>query len=194
MIPYKKGKRGIIFLDERNGQKIIIKKKNPQAAVDTLSNEAEFLKILNKKNIGPKLISFDGIELRMEFIEGELIGDYIENNDKNNIKKIIIKILDQCHTMDKLGINKFEMTRPHKHIIVRNNEPVMIDFERCRQTEKPKNVTQFLQYLSSKKCSENLKIKSIVIKKDAQIQLSKAYKADISRKNYENIIKWALKT
>jgi len=49
-------------------------------------------------------------------------------------------------------VNKFEMHHPTKHILIKAGKPsrktvVMIDFERCRWTEKPKNVTQFVQFL-----------------------------------------------
>ena len=190
MIPYKKGKRGLIFLEERKGKKVIVKKKNPKAAVDTINNEAEFLKILNKHNIGPKLLKHDVSSITMEFIDGTLIGDYFENekNNKKEIIKMIIKILEQCRQMDKLGINKLEMTRPHKHIIVRDDAPILIDFERCRKTEKPKNVTQFLQFLTSTNISKKLEKNGIVIDKDNVIRLSKDYKSNMNRVNFERII------
>jgi len=50
--------------------------------------------------------------------------------------------------MDKLGINKEEMHRPLKHIIInQKGKVVLLDFERCYLTEKPHNVTQFGDFL-----------------------------------------------
>lgn len=196
MIPFKKGKRGIIFLDNRNGAKVIVKKKNPSASVDTLSNEAEFLKLLNKHNIGPRFISFDGESLVMEFIDGMFIDEYLENSDRKKMIKIINNVLEQCYTMDKLGITKFEMTRPYKHIIVRNrkdginnaDESIMIDFERCRNTAEPKNVTQFLQFLTNSTITKTLSDKGIKLNKDEIISISKEYKNDMSIENLEKIM------
>ena len=181
MIPYKKGKRGIIFLDGDT----IIKKKNPKAEVDTLQNEITFLKILNKHNIGPKLIDSSEDSVKMEFIDGVLIGEYFEKETKENILKVIKDLLEQCYKMDQLGISKFEMTRPHKHIIVRDNKPVLIDFERCRKTEKPKNVTQFLQYLTSENISNLLRTKSINLDKKIIIEELINYRS--GKENFDKI-------
>ena len=69
------------------------------------------------------------------------------------------------------------MTNPYKHIIIdKNNNPVLIDFERCRYTEQPKNVTQFLQYLTSGNVETIFKKKKIKINKAKVMQLSKIYK------------------
>src|SRR3989344_8569931 len=53
-------------------------------------------------------------------------------------------------TLDLLKLNKEEMHHPHKHIIVdRKGKPSLVDFERARIVSRPKNVTQFCQYLRS---------------------------------------------
>ena len=87
----------------------------------------------------------------MEYIKGDRILDYLKKANKTQKIAILTKILDQLYIMDKLKINKLELTNPYKHIIVRNNEPIQIDFERCIYTNSPKNVTQFIQFLSSGK-------------------------------------------
>ena len=70
--------------------------------------------------------------------------------NKNNIKKILEKIFDQCFIMDKLGINKFEMHHPYKHILINKDKVTFLDFERCRFTEDPKNVSQLCDFIISK--------------------------------------------
>ena len=140
---FAKGKRGHIYLEWDNGRNVIVKKKNPNSKTDTLSIEAKFLQIVNKYNIGPKIINFCGEEIVMEFIKGDFILDFIEKNNKKDVMGVLLKIFEQMFILDKLGINKFEMTHPHKHIIVRKKEPILIDFERCRYSEKPKNISQY---------------------------------------------------
>jgi len=54
----------------------------------------------------------------------------------------------------------------------------MIDFERCYYTEKPKNVTQFCQFL--------LLINKI---KPEAIEILKKYKKDESEENFKRILK-----
>lgn len=66
-------------------------------------------------------------------------------------------MLCQCFALDLMGVNKEEMTHPHRHIIVHRSTqqqqgPVrwrctFVDFEKCSSTKKPKNVTQLCQVL-----------------------------------------------
>ena len=148
---YKKGKRGIIHTTDYKGKKIAVKSKNPKSeALSRIEIEASFLKKLNKKEIGPKFLFFKNNCLGMEFIDGIFFQDYIEKEDKKQIKKVIENLLNQLYTLDKLKINKEEMHHPVKHIIIRKDMPYLIDFERCHYTEKPKNMTQFIQYLTGR--------------------------------------------
>jgi len=103
----------------------------------------------------------------------------------NNPKPVILDVLKQCRILDKLKINKLEMHNPHKHIIIENNKPFLIDFERAYETEKPKNVTQFCQFLMSKKVRSILKYK---INKKRLIGLLKKYKDNETEKNFNEII------
>lgn len=53
--------------------------------------------------------------------------------------------------MDRMGVNKEEMTHPHRHIIVSRKRGgsdwrcTFVDFEKCQHSKKPKNVTQLCQ-------------------------------------------------
>ena len=185
---YAKGKRGIIY---KKG-KVCIKAKNPDAAVDTLENEARHLQILNKKRIGPKFIKYKGRKLYREFVEGVKIKDFLEQEkDKRKIINVLKQVLKQCREMDLLGVDKKELTNPYKDILItKQDKAVMIDFERCRETKKPKNVTQFLQYIARNK--EVLKNKGVRIDKKELIKLGKKYKSQ-EEKSFDKIIRFISK-
>lgn len=139
---FAKGKRSLVYKFKKDNQELILKIKNPDSeAVNRLKNEANYLKLLNQSKIGPKLVDKGKDYVVMEFIKGKFLKDLKLN------KKQIIEILKQCRIMDKLRINKEEMHHPFKHILINRNKITMIDFERCYETDKPKNVTQFIQYL-----------------------------------------------
>lgn len=142
-----RGKRGIVYLEESKGKKVVVKMQRQDITVHTLENEARWLKILNKQGIGPKIIGFSNGKLAMEYVEGEPLQEWYKEASKVERKRVIKSILSQCRTMDILQVNKLEMHNPVKHIIVRKTKPVMIDFERCKKTPNPKNVTQFCQFL-----------------------------------------------
>lgn len=153
---FSKGKRGLIYVSKHKNLKYVIKEKNPAASVDTVENEALFNKKLNKIGVGPKFFFFHIKKnfLVREKIEGDNIYDWLSNsfpNKKKKFKKIALSILAQCREMDSAGINKQELTHPDKDILIdKKGVPWIIDFERCRSTNKPHNVNQFCDFLTRK--------------------------------------------
>ena len=92
--------------------------------------------------------------------------------------------------MDKLRINKQEMSHPQKHIIIeKSNNPALIDFERCKYTLNPSNVTQFCDFLSSTNIIATLKNYKINIDKNELINEAIQYKKHQNNKNFNDIIK-----
>ncbi len=150
--PYTKGKRGLIYTFTKNKKKIALKIKNPESkAENRIENEIKFLKILNKYNIGPKLLFNGKNYFCYKFIEGKTLKEYMKN--KKPSKNILSIITKQCRIMDSLGINKKEMHKPLKNVIITKKEnPVLVDFERCCFTKRPKNTNQFKQFLRRLKC------------------------------------------
>lgn len=177
-----RGKRGLVYTGKYKNKKIAVKVKRKESeAVERIQNEIFWLKKLNKKNIGPRLVFHNQNYLAYEFVEGDFIMDYIEKNKskKQKIKSVLKKVFHQCFEMDRMGINKEEMHHPRKHIIVKYPKVTLIDFERIHQTEKPKNVTQFVQFVSS---IRNLN-------KNKMQKLAQAYKKEMTQKNLKKIIK-----
>lgn len=182
-----KGKRSIVYTGNFKRRKVVMKVEKKTQAQNRIQNEINFLKILNRHNIGPKLIEEGEDYFLCEFIEGKLILDYISEENKVKIKRVIVEVMKQCRAMDKLKIDKKEMHYPVKHIII-GKKVRMIDFERCRKTLTPKNVTQFGQFLMSKKVNDLLKKKGISIdKKDLQ-KLLKEYKKGYKESLFKKII------
>jgi HemK-related putative methylase len=182
---YGKGKRGIITVEND----VCIKEKNPDAKADTIEKEAFFLKKLNEIGVGPKFISYKDGKLKREFVEGKQLKEFLEEEkDKKRILEVFEKVLLQCFEMDKLNINKQELENPYKDIIITKDYKVfLIDFERCRFTTKPKNLTQFLQYIA--KVSYILKERNVNINKEELITLGKEYKKEINKEKLNKIIK-----
>ena len=148
MIYLNKGKRGIVYLIREKGRDVVVKKERPgSVALCALENEARWLKTLNAYGIGPRFIrSSDGV-IVMEYIKGEPFVEWYPKHRGKEGQHVVQEIFSQCRVMDTLGVNKLEMHHPVKHILIRKGKPVMIDFERCKRTLKPKNVTQLCQFL-----------------------------------------------
>lgn len=144
---FAKGKRGVVYTAVCKNKKVAVKMERKESgAVCRIKNEANFLKLLNKHCIGPKLLFAEDSFIVYEFAGGVPIKEFLLKSKKENICKVLKAVFGQCLAMDKLRINKEEMHRPAKHIII-GRKVVMIDFERCHFVKEPKNVAQFLQFI-----------------------------------------------
>jgi HemK-related putative methylase len=171
---FASGKRGLVYTGILHKRKVAIKVKNPKSeAKESIKNESKVLKTLNKHKIGPRYVAKGHNYLIYDFVEGEYIKDWLPKNNKAKIQKVFKDILKQCHTLDKLKVNKEEMHHPLKHIIIDKNI-VMIDFERTHKSKSPKNVTQFLQFIRTN--TNMLNRRGFNIKKDKILELSQNYK------------------
>jgi len=191
---FAKGHRGLVYkgLWDRNSLikthfakkeevDVAIKIVNPQSkARERLVNETKWLKVVNKKGMGPKLYYYKPDFLILEFINGIPLPKFIETETKKEgknskkVKDILTRLLEQAFILDKLKINKEEMHRPNKNVLVtKDNKVILLDFERCYESEKPRNVTQFCSFLIHQDFLEQEK------GKDLSQDYKKSYSEDV---------------
>ncbi len=183
MEKFARGRRSIVYVDYVKGKKIAVKKRRRDIAVKThLLNEARWLRKLNKYKIGPKLINANKDQISYEFIDGEFFLDWYDKAGLVDRKKAVKEIFLKMRILDKLKVNKEEMHHPVKHILIRKNKPYLIDFERVHLTKKPKNVTQFCQFLMSK--AVNMNVDKINLR-----ELLREYKKSYSDKAFKVILR-----
>ncbi|MCX6710164.1 MAG: methyltransferase [Candidatus Woesearchaeota archaeon] len=188
---YAKGHRGLVYRGLLHEKNVIVKIANPNSeAVGRIKNEIHFLKILNKRGIGAGIIISKRDFFACEFLEGKRIIEFISSSKKDAVKKVLRKVFLELYSLDRMRLDKEEMHRPFKHIIIGKNLRVkMIDFERMHLSKSPKNVTQFCQFLSSTSISEILEKKGIFVKRSEIISILREYKKDFSKKSLEGIIR-----
>ncbi|MBI2582631.1 hypothetical protein HYV87_05910 [Candidatus Woesearchaeota archaeon] len=200
---FAEGKRGIVYVGQFDKSLVIKKqipvkkrtitvavkvKKKESKAEDAIASEVHWLKVLNERAIGPRML-FSGEEyVAYEFAEGEHIEEWLPNATKVDIQNVLKSVFQQCYVMDKLNVNKEEMHHPMKHIIVgKDGNATLIDFERCYETEKPHNVTQFTDFVG--------KQRAMLVKKGFDFTLKELreaaamYKEKYDAKEFEKIVK-----
>ena len=196
------GKRGMIytaisdrsklvkthFPSKRDLVKVAIKVKLEESkAQGRMENEAKWLKKLNAFNIGPRFIFAGDNYVVYRFVEGEFILDWLQNKKKEEILKVLRDVLLQCRQLDELQVNKEEMHHPFKHVLVNEfGKPVLLDFERCRETTSPQNVTQCIEFIC-RLCKE-LTSKNVHFPIEKFRELAKEYKDTYSDQVFENIM------
>ena len=164
-----------------------VKKKESKAA-DAIASEVLWLKTLNERAIGPRMLFSGEDYVAYEFAEGEYIEEWLPKASKEDLQKVLQVVFQQCYVMDKLQVNKEEMHHPLKHIIIdRFFQPVLIDFERCKITDKPKNVTQLMEFICRLK--KELENKGLKVETGYLRSLAKEYKKSFDKALVEKIIK-----
>lgn len=183
------GHRGVIYTGFIGKRKVVVKKhRESSEAIGRMVNEARWLKVLNRKGIGPKLLHYAEDYLMYRYVQGEFLPTFIHSGSLVEVRKVLKDVLNQCYIMDSIGVNKEEMHNPYKHILVSNGKAVMLDFERCHVSQSPKNVTQFCQYISNNKMKKMLDAKGLKIDKRKLISLDKKYKKDLDIKGINSIL------
>ncbi len=176
---FAKGKRSLIY---KQGNIIIKEERKDIQAVNRLQNEAEWLKIFNKHKIGPQFLKGEQNKLLMEYIKGPSLETYLKNANKEQQKAIFKQLLNQAYILDTLKVNKLEMHRVTKNAIVRKNKLILLDFERCKRTPSPKNVTQACQFIN--KYLPNTEL----------LEKAKEYKQKYAKKTFQELQKCLINT
>lgn len=181
---FDKGHRSLIYRGKYKDKLVAIKIKKPDSkATKVIENEVKWLKILNKRDIGPKLLNSTKAYFIYEFIEGEFFLKWIKGKSKEEVIRVVKEVFKQLRIMDKLKVDKKEMHNPLKHIII-GKKVNLIDFERCHIVNKPKNITQFCQFLMRPQFKQYFKVN-----RKKLIGLLKKYKNNQDETTYKKILK-----
>ena len=187
-----KGYAGIVVLGKIGRKKVAVKIRRGDSPRKNLKREAELLKITNQSNIGPKLVGFSKNFLVMEYLEGKKIGDLVvslkKKGSSSQLKPIIKKILEDCYSLDRIGLDHGELSNITKHVIV-GRKITVIDFESSSTDRKVSNVTSATQALYigsgiSKIVGGICKIP----KKEKMISVLREYKQKQTRDSFEKLL------
>ena len=107
---------------------------------------------------------------------------------KKNKKTIIKKILEDCYSLDRIGLDHGELSNLSKHVII-GRKITIIDFESSSTDRKVSNVTSATQALCigsgiSKIIGRVYKIP----KKQKMITVLRRYKREGTRESFENLL------
>jgi predicted Ser/Thr protein kinase len=144
--PYTHGQSSLIYLGELNGEKVIVKtsRKDKGDKKEVCLNEGGMLKILNQKGIGPELIYYDQNLVVMKYLEGIGLNSYLSCHSPDEVRYVLNSIFLQLFEIDKSGIDKGESQKPDKHVIISDFDTTIIDFEKARRSNNPRNVSGFV--------------------------------------------------
>ena len=186
-----KGCVGIVIIAHRDREKAALKIRRVDADRSQMQREAEMLRKSNSVNVGPKLLCVSKNFLLMQFVDGDLLPQWLEkHNEKTRIRRLLREILEQCWCLDNAGLDHGELSHAPKHIIVdKADKAFIVDFETASVNRKPSNVTSICQFLFisgvvAEKVHERLGRKD----KKAIIETLKRYKRNRTREKFEKVL------
>jgi putative serine/threonine protein kinase len=187
-----KGCVGIVVIAHTNLGRVALKIRRVDADREGMFHEAEMLRRANAVEVGPKLFGVSENFLLMEFIEGIHFPQWIESvreSDGQRIRRVLLKVLEQCYRLDETGLDHGELSNAPKHIIVTEDDfPFLVDFETASIKRKVSNVTSICQYLFFKsQISEKVK-ESFKVDEQELMEALRTYKRQRTRKNFGEIL------
>ncbi len=169
---------------------IALKIRRLDADRESMEREANFLSIANSVDVGPKLVAKSKNFLAMELADGEKMVDWIQHDlEDRQVSSVARQVLEQCFRLDSTGLDHGELSNLNKHVIVGENVTI-IDFESASIQRRVANVTAATQCLFigsaiARKVRSVLKIDST----DEIIHSLKKYKNDVSKENFESLVR-----
>jgi putative serine/threonine protein kinase len=190
-----KGSEGLVLKvqDHCNNIKAAKIRRTDSSRLD-IKNEFSLYQYVNDYDIGPKVFHCTRNILLMECLDGLPARNWFLtfNSDLNNLRQVIVNILNQCYTLDKIGIDHGQLNKLDNHVIISSDgsKCTIVDFESASKNRKVNNVTSVLQGLLfrgiiSKQINKFLNYEK---KKSIFIDRLTTYKSDKSRQNFDSII------
>ena len=191
-----KGFVGIVVIAHVNEERAAVKIRRVDADRADLFHEARMLSKANSVNVAPKLMTASKNFLLMQFIEGDLLPNWLETN-KNvvAVKQVLGEVLEQCFRLDQVGLDHGELSKAPKHLLVDKTEkPFIVDFETASVERKVANVTAVCQYLFAGNSTASKVLAEIFGERNILelIDALKAYKKNRTREHFENLLEVCL--
>ncbi|MBU1121051.1 hypothetical protein KJ660_04200 [Candidatus Micrarchaeota archaeon] len=148
-----KGYSSEVFLVQNSkGKKFALKiEKEKSPRKEMVEKEVQNLKLANSISVGPKLISFDKEKkiILIEFIEGKTFSGWLFESppDKKILEGFLKELFSQAKKLDEVGLDHGQLAGKGKNILVRNNLPVIIDFEKASTNRRVHNLTQLDSFI-----------------------------------------------
>ena len=188
-----KGYVGVVVLGKIGRKKVAVKIRRNDSPRKNLKKEAELLEITNQSNVGPKLVNFSKNFLVMEYLEGKKIGDWVgslkKKGNSSQLKTIIKKILEDCYSLDRIGLDHGELSNLSKHVII-GRKITILDFESSSVDRRVSNVTSATQafYIGSG-ISKIVNPLCKPSRKSKIISVLRKYKTDQTKENFLDLLK-----
>ena len=188
-----KGYVGVVVLSRIKNKLVAVKIRRTDASRINMVKEAKFLKIANKAGVGPLLLAMSKNFIIMEYLDGKKISEWVNElkskQDIKLLKSIMKKILEDCYSLDVIGLDHGELSTISKHVVIGKSKTTIIDYESASTQRRVSNVTSATQAICigsgiSKIVRKIYRMPS----KNKIIKILRSYKQEQNRQNFEKIL------
>lgn len=187
-----KGCDSIVVKALMNNALVALKIRRVDSHVKTLIVEGENQRLANSVGVGAKVHCFSEDFIVMDLVEGQHIDEFIRLATETEVKKVVTELLKQCRKLDVLGLDHGELSRAHRHVIVRPClEPVIMDFGSSSRSRRPANVSSLFSYLFLSKTELSTltreKLRAFFDDEEA-IKALREYKRSLSKNSFAKVL------
>jgi putative serine/threonine protein kinase len=187
-----KGHVGVVVAVQADGVTAALKIRRVDADRDSFCTEAEHLRLANGVSVGPRLLAASANFLLMEMVEGDYLADWVdelETSDSWLLRLVLRRLFDKAEVLDRVGLDHGELSRAHRHVIVSESEPRIIDFESASVNRRAANVTSIVHYTFFNGRMRNLIGKILPLPdREMLIEALRRYRRSPIDKHYDGII------
>ena len=142
-----KGHTGVVVEVESDVSRAALKVLRIDSDRHSMGEEARLLSAANAVGVGPRLFRHSRDFLLMELVEGPYLRDVLDEMEPGELRRILRELLRQARRLDVAGVDHGEMVSLRRHVILRGDSPVIIDFESASTGRRVANVTTTAQSL-----------------------------------------------
>jgi putative serine/threonine protein kinase len=187
-----KGCVGIVVEGQlKDGTRVALKIRRTDANRPSMIGEGRLHRRANVENIGPSLLGESSDVLSMRLVRGSTLPVWTSSllGRDDRVISILRELLEQCFTLDRIGLDHGELSHAHKNVLVTSEYPVIIDFESASMKRKPSNVTSIIQYLFiAGQVSHIIRKFTSYEDENSLVQSLTRYKRSMTRDGFENVL------
>jgi putative serine/threonine protein kinase len=143
------GWRGVVYTGVWKGQKVSLKVAKSEELIKAIQKEADILERLKGLKGFPQLLLKGEDFFLYRYIEGVPFRKAELSPEEE--RRVWRRLLELAYLLDELGISRDEFAHLDKNVLIgEGGEVYVLDFERGKFSERPTNVTQFIQFLRRK--------------------------------------------
>jgi putative serine/threonine protein kinase len=145
------GTVGIVVSARTKNRLCAVKIRRTDANRPNMEEEVRIGTLANRVGVGPEIYAHTKDMILMKLLESQEIADWVRGlrgkGRRTEAKEMLHSLLNQCRTLDIMGIDHGQLSNLRKHAVIAEGKPWILDFESAGTERKPRNVTTAAQYL-----------------------------------------------